>query len=124
MPRITHVELNSEIPESLGTFYSKVFGWIFQKKQTGAENYWFLFSGFSASEAGINAGIKPRAGTKLQWVPTIHVDSVDEALKKITAHGGKITHPKRPVTSTGFLAYCEDPEGNLFGILEKDSTVE
>ncbi|MBY0370907.1 VOC family protein [bacterium] len=124
MPRITHIELNSAIPESLGSFYSKVFGWIFQKKQTGNENYWFLFTGMGASEAGINAGIKPQSTPKLQWVPTIHVDGIDAALKKIVDNGGKITHPKRAVTSTGYLAYCEDPEGNLFGILEKDSSVE
>jgi uncharacterized protein len=122
MPRITHVELNTDMPDSLGTFYKNVFGWMVQKKQTGNEDYWFLFSGPSSSP-GVNAGMKPRMGKGLQWMPTIHVDSLDAALIQVVENGGKVTHPKRPIASTGYLAYCEDPEGNLFGLLEKDSTV-
>jgi uncharacterized protein len=124
VPRITHIELNSELPESLAKFYHHVFGWMVQKKQTGSEDYWFMLSGGMNSNPGINAGMKRSMKKGLQWVPTIHVDSIDAALKKVVASGGKITHEKRGVTSTGYLAYCEDPEGNLFGLLEKDSSVE
>jgi predicted enzyme related to lactoylglutathione lyase len=122
MPRITHIELNADMPDKLGKFYSSVFGWMMQKKQTGTEDYWFLFSGPSGNP-GINAGMKKRMGKGLHWIPTIHVDSLDEALEKVTSNGGKITHPKRGITATGYLAYCEDPEGNLFGLLEKSSDV-
>lgn len=49
MPRITHLELNADMPESLGAFYKNVFGWMVQKKETGKEDYWFLFSGPSGA---------------------------------------------------------------------------
>lgn len=49
-------------------------------------------------------------GKGLQWMPTIHVDSLDKALAQVTENGGRITHPKRPITGTGYLAYCEDPK--------------
>lgn len=123
MPRITHIELNCSLPEKLAAFYKRVFGWIVQKKQEGVEDYWFMISGGNTDSPGINAGMKDRMAPGLMWVPTIHVQDIDKTLEKVTASGGKITHPKRAVTATGFLAYCEDPEGNLFGVLEKDSSV-
>jgi uncharacterized protein len=124
VPRITHIELNSDLPDTLAKFYHRVFGWLVQRKQTGAEDYWFLLSGGMNSNPGINAGMKKRMQKGVQWVPTIHVDSIDKAIASIEENGGKITHAKRNITSTGYLAYGEDPEGNLFGILEKDSSVK
>ncbi len=123
MPRITHLELCSDVPETLGSFYAEVFGWMVQKKQAGKEDYWFMLSGGMNDASGINAGMKKRLIKGLQWIPTIHVDGIDAVLEKIRACGGKIKQPKQPITATGYLAYCEDPEGNLFGILEKDSSV-
>jgi len=31
--------------------------------------------------------------------------------------------PKTPVTDVGWLAYANDPEGNLFGMIERDPSV-
>jgi hypothetical protein len=45
---------------------------------------------------------------------------VDEAVKKIEATGGRVTRPKGAVPGIGWLAYCEDSEGNPFGIMQND----
>jgi predicted enzyme related to lactoylglutathione lyase len=52
---------------------------------------------------------------------TIGVASVDEFIAKIEASGGKVVRGKEPVPGVGWLAYCEDTEGNRFGLMEDDS---
>ena len=54
---------------------------------------------------------------------TIGVSSVDEASEKI-ANGGKIVMPKFPIPGIGYQAYCQDTEGNLFGIHQSDPSAE
>ena len=39
-------------------------------------------------------------------------------------HGGKLVGPKIPISGTGWLMYCKDTEGNIFGILERDPSIE
>ena len=57
-------------------------------------------------------------------VNTIGVPSVDEFVKKITAAGGKVVMPKGVVPSQGYLAYCADTEGNVFGVFQRDPSAK
>ena len=69
------------------------------------------------SEPGINGGIMPKKDLKTT-VNTVGVASVDKALKKILASGGKVVRPKIEIPTMGWIAYCADPDGNVFGIME------
>ena len=40
------------------------------------------------------------------------------------ANGGKIMMPKFPIPGIGYQAYCQDTEGNLFGIHQSDPSAE
>jgi predicted enzyme related to lactoylglutathione lyase len=51
-------------------------------------------------------------------VCTIDVPSVDEALAKIEASGGKVVMPRMEVPGVGFLAYFADTEGVISGIMQ------
>ena len=123
MHRVFHFEINSDDPEKCCAFYSDVFGWTVHKKATGDEDYWFLYTGRS-DETGINGAVKKRVTEQPTVANTIEVPSIDEFIKKIKKHGGKVLIPKTSVTKTGYIAYCADPEGITFSILEKDNTVE
>jgi predicted enzyme related to lactoylglutathione lyase len=48
---------------------------------------------------------------------TVDVPSADEFLSKITEAGGKVVTPKQSVPGVGYFAYCQDSEGNTFGII-------
>ena len=54
-------------------------------------------------------------------INTIDVPSVDESVTKILAAGGKVLRPKMAVPGVGYMAYCEDTEGNVFGIMQEDT---
>ena len=49
---------------------------------------------------------------------TINVDSIEEALGKVTASGGTTVQGKQPIGEMGFAAYINDSEGNLVGLWE------
>jgi predicted enzyme related to lactoylglutathione lyase len=80
--------------------------------------YWMITTG--DGQPGINGGMMRRSHPGAGTVNTVDVASVDEAVKQIQGHGGKVVAPKMPIPGVGYLAYCQDPEGNTFGIMQAD----
>ncbi len=120
MPRITHFEIYTENPESVQPFYHNVFGWTFKKFEGGPIEYWLVTTG-DDNEPGINGGMtRPREGQSPGTLNTVAVKSLDQTMKKIEQCRGKICVPKMAIPKIGWLAYAEDPAGNVFGIIEPD----
>jgi hypothetical protein len=65
-----------------------------------------------------------RRGELIGAVNTIDVPSVDGFIRKIEASEEKVVLPKTPVPGVGYMAYCQDTEGNTFGLLQEDTTTE
>lgn len=122
MHRVYHFEINSDDPEKTAEFYSEVFGWTINKKWAGDEDYWLVHTGPS-DERGINGGIKKRALPKPAMVNCIEVRNIDHMIKKVVEKGGKLLE-KITIPATGYLAYCQDPEGILFSMMEKSMEAE
>lgn len=118
MSRVIHFELPADDPQRAIKFYEKVFNWKFEKWE-GPMEYWLISTG-PEDEPGIDGGLAPRTQPETGTENTIGVASVDEAVAKIEASGGKITRAKSAVPGVGWLAYCEDTEGNKFGIMQND----
>jgi predicted enzyme related to lactoylglutathione lyase len=55
-------------------------------------------------------------------INTMGVESLDAVTKKVQEKGGKVVVPKMAVPGVGWLAYCVDPEGNTFGLMQADET--
>jgi uncharacterized protein len=121
MPRVVHFELPADDPERAASFYSDVFGWKVSKMEAGGQPYWLVMTG-EEGEPGINGGILQRVAPEQTTMNTIDVASVDDALASITARGGTVALPKMAVPGVGWLAYCHDPEGNVFGIMQSDES--
>jgi len=117
MPRPIHFEIPADSPERAIEFYQKVFGWEFQKWD-GPMPYWLVRTG---TGTGIDGGLLPRAYPGQGTVNTVDVSSCDEFVCKAESAGGKVTAPKMAVPGVGWLAYCTDPEGNTFGIMQSDT---
>ncbi|MBI3665823.1 MAG: VOC family protein [Acidobacteria bacterium] len=114
---LNHFEIPVDNPERAVKFYSDVFGWKFQQWD-GPEEYWLVTTG-PAEQPGINGGLlrrRPGATT----VNSIDVPSVDQYVATIEAKGGKTVLPKMAIPGVGWLAYCTDPDGNIFGIHQAD----
>ena len=46
------------------------------------------------------------------------VESISDFLIKVEKLGGKVTQPTQEVPGVGWIATAEDPEGNLFVLLQ------
>jgi predicted enzyme related to lactoylglutathione lyase len=122
MSRIIHFEIPAADPEKLSAFYQKVFGWKFDK-WAGPMEYWMIVTG-KDGEPGINGGMMRKPGGIASTTNTIGVESVDGSVAAVTKAGGKLVMPKTPIPGVGYFAYCEDTEGNMFGVMQADASAK
>jgi predicted enzyme related to lactoylglutathione lyase len=117
MPRVVHFEMAVDDPDRASRFYESVFGWKVQKWD-GPQDYWMVTTG-EEGELGINGGLM-RRGDFPSVMNTVDVASVNDAAAKVERSGGQVSVPKMAVPGIGWLAYCQDTEGNTFGIMQAD----
>lgn len=124
MARVVHFEIQASAPERLMSFYEALFGWRFQR--LGEEDYWVIHTG-PESETGIDGGLLPRRGGVPEegqpvngFVCTVDVPSVDDCLARAEALSASVAVPRMPVPGVGWLAYLKDPDGNIFGVMQRD----
>ncbi len=119
MPRPVHFEIPADNPERTIQFYSSVFGWKFTK-WGGPMEYWLITTG-EPEEPGINGGLLKRQDPNQPCVNTVTVANVDESLRVIEKAGGVCVLPKMAVPGVGWMAYCKDTDGHIFGFMQPDS---
>lgn len=123
MGQFIHFEIHADDPERAIRFYSATFGWSI-KRWDGPVEYWLVSTceGESRDDGGIvrRRGERPAMGAATNaYVCTMAVDSLDAAMKRVNANGGIIVVPKTDVPGVGWLAYAQDTEGNIFGIMQR-----
>ena len=123
MPRVVHFEIHAGDPARAVKFYERTFGWTFQKWE-GPMEYWLVTTG-PDEQPGINGGLLPRRGevdgqAVIGYVCTVDVKAIDESITTVESNGGTIVVPKMPLPGMGWLVYCKDTEGNIFGMMQED----
>ena len=68
--------------------------------------------------------LRPREGQSPGTINTIAVASLDETIRKIEQGGGCVCVPKMAIPKMGWLAYAQDPAGNMFGLMEPDENAK
>jgi predicted enzyme related to lactoylglutathione lyase len=120
MPRVVHFEISANDPEKLAAFYRDVFDWKITRWE-GPQDYWLISTG-DPGEPGIDGGFFRPTETFTATVNTIDVPDLDVYLKRIKQHGGQVVVDKHIIPGVGYLAYCKDIEGTLFGVHQEDRT--
>ena len=121
--RVVHFEVPYDDGDRARAFYRDVFGWTLtvmpEFNYTGVATGPVTDAG-TPSEAGyIGGGMFEREPSfPRSPVITVEVDSIDDALAKITTFGGEPVGEKTAVGEVGFAAYFTDPEGNVMGLWE------
>ncbi|WP_026927644.1 VOC family protein [Granulicoccus phenolivorans] len=120
MSRVVHFELHASQPQVLIDFYTKLLGWEFA--QFGDNPYWAIITGTTGD--GINGGLAqrqgdpPEPGSPLNAATiVVPVDNVDESYAAALADGAAEAIPPADVPGVGRLAYIQDPDGNVVGLL-------
>jgi predicted enzyme related to lactoylglutathione lyase len=114
MPKVVHFDISALDTKRAIGFYQKTFGWKFTKAE--GMDYWMIETGPEGQD-GIGGGLGPREKDNYV-VNTIQVDNIDKAVGDIKANGGKITAEKAEIPGYGWFAQFEDPEGNLFSVMQ------
>ncbi|MGH7604984.1 MAG: VOC family protein [Gemmatimonadaceae bacterium] len=111
--KICYIEMSSKDPKTSADFYSRIFGWNVRTRGDGEiafDDATGYVSGTWVPET------KAGAGSMLTY---IMVDSIDEALRRISAAGGSIVKPFTSLgDGTGFAIF-QDPAGNKVGLYEE-----
>ncbi|HUI77207.1 MAG TPA: VOC family protein [Bryobacteraceae bacterium] len=101
-------------------FYEAVFGWSFEP--WGPPNFYLIETGEERVRA-VGGLLQERRelvpGAKMVGFEcTIAVDNIDQTIRAIEAHGGKIAMPKFQIPTVGTGVYFFDTEGNVAGAMQ------
>ena len=118
MPRVVHFEFPADNPERAAKFYQDVFGWKIDKWE-GPVDYWLITTG-TDEQPGINGALMRRPADDTGIRNVVEVGSVDESMQAVKESGGQVVMPKMAVPGVGWVAYCSDTEGNVFGMMQPD----
>jgi predicted enzyme related to lactoylglutathione lyase len=122
--KVVHFEIPFDDGDRARKFYGETFGW--EVMPIPDMDYTMVTTGPSDPEKGpteagfINGGMFKRSEEFPSKAPNLVIDvaSVDDAMRKVEAAGGKIVTEKMPVGDMGFAGYFADTEGNLIGLWE------
>jgi uncharacterized protein len=122
MDKVVHFEIPFDNKQRAMKFYADSFGW--QLTEMPQMNYVMASTvpvddrQMPKEPGAINGGLFERP--KEAPNPTIYVGvaSVDGAIKKVEAAGGKVVTPKTPIPGMGAYARIADSEGNVLGLFE------
>src|SRR5688572_13630840 len=106
-------------PDTVVSFYTKVFGWTAQRTGSGPQGYTLLFNG-EHPMGGIayrptDAPSKASGGAR--WIGSVAVTDINQAVAAVTAAGGRTLVAPRQVNGRGWQAVVTDSEGSVFGLL-------
>ena len=118
MPRVVHFEMGADKPGRAVRFYRKVFGWKIVK-WAGPVDYWLCTTG-PDEQGGINGALMPRLDKSFATVNFVDVPALDGFLAKVVAAGGKTVGEKETIPGVGTFIYCQDTEGNTFGMMQSE----
>jgi len=118
MNRPVHFEILADDPGKIAEFYTKVLGW--QVASWEGQTYWLVTTGPDGTR-GINGGIMGRHFAQ-RVINTVEVDSLADALARVESAGGAKIHGPSEIPGIGMHAYCADPEGTMFGLLQPTRT--
>jgi len=113
-----HFEIASDDLSKAVKFHSETLR-VEVSKVNGPQEYWLISTG-PEGQPGIKGGL---LRGQRPTVNTIDVWDMDATLATVTGNGGKIGMPKFAIAGFGHVAYCEDREGNMFGVLQADVLV-
>lgn len=123
MNRVVHFDIAANDPEKISAFYRDVFGWEFTKWD-GPMDYWMIKTGGDGTP-GIDGGVGRASDDSPAGITnTVGVTDLDAMLRKVQANGGSVVVGKMAVPGVGWLAYVTDVEGNLFGMMQDDTSAQ
>lgn len=112
--KICYLEIPAADVPGSAAFYKNVFGWQIRTRSNGS----VAFDDGVGEVSGSWVQGRPAAGPGV--LIYIMVDSVQDTIGKVNAHGGNIVQPLG-ADAPEITARFSDPAGNVFGLYQQPS---
>lgn len=80
----------------------------------------FAWDGAQRSVGGMMSSAR-RPGVHTHWLFYFRVDDLQRAIERVRAHGGAVSSGPLVSPSGELVAYCEDPQGAVFGLSQRQT---
>ncbi len=124
MDSVVHFEIPVDDWDRARKFYADNFGWSMNDMKTGDRFDYIMMhtaktdpTGMAEEKGKINGGMFHRGPQDQSVRIYIQVESIEEAIKKIEASGGKQVGSIGPIPNGRFAKFT-DTEGNLCGLVD------
>lgn len=121
--RVVHFEIGAEDPKKLSEFYRAALGW--EINEWGDSGYFMVGKEADRAVGAIFGGIMKRWQNE-KTTNTIETENIEATIKDIEAAGGKVVKPLDDMemgpADVMRWCYCEDPQGNVFGLMQMIKT--
>jgi predicted enzyme related to lactoylglutathione lyase len=107
---ISYIQLPAVDGDQSADFYERIFGWSIRGRGTSHVSFDDA-SGYVSGAWVTDRTISSEPGV----LPYIYVDGIDETLRQVVTHGGKIVTPPYPEGGL-WVATFRDPAGNVIGV--------
>ena len=122
MDKVVHFEIPFENKQRAMKFYTECFGW----RLTDMPQMSYVLANtidvddrqMPKEPGAINGGLFQRPAEAPNPTLYVGVSSVDSALTKVQAAGGRVVTPRTPIPGLGAYARIADTEGNVIGLFE------
>ncbi len=122
MAKVVHFEIPFDDKARAMKFYSDVMGWKLndmpQMDYVMAQTTEVGENQRPKEPGAINGGLFKRPKEAPNPTLYVMVDSIDDALKKVSSAGGKVVTPNTPIPGMGAYARITDTEGNVIGLFQ------
>jgi predicted enzyme related to lactoylglutathione lyase len=122
MDKVVHFEIPFENKQRAMKFYTECFGW----RLTDMPQMSYVLANtvdvddrqMPKEPGAINGGLFQRPAEAPNPTLYVGVSSVESALTKVKAAGGRVVTPRTPIPGMGAYARVADTEGNVIGLFE------
>jgi uncharacterized protein len=111
-----HFEINAENPTRAAKFYTTVFGWKIEPWNGSME--YLLCTTHKEDKPGVDGAIMHSSKSGMGTYNTAAVENLPNSLDTVVKAGGRIVGETQQIPNIGLFCYCEDTEGNIFGLLQ------
>jgi predicted enzyme related to lactoylglutathione lyase len=110
---LSYLEIPAIDPRQSAAFYEKVLGWNLQWR--GSDDPRFGDATGHLIGRWVTGRVISREPGLL---PYIYVDRIDDAVERVTAHGGEVVKARYPEGNL-WVATIRDPAGNVIGLWQE-----
>lgn len=122
MSGVVHFEIPFDDKERAMKFYGDAFDWELndmpEMSYVMAQTVPVDENQMPKEPGAINGGLFQRPQEAPNPAIYVHVDSIDAAIGKVEAAGGKVVTPNTPIPGMGAYARVTDTEGNVIGLYQ------